>query len=169
MSTYVGSSACNILESFSDAHVHILKDKFQVTHIVKVLRRFIFIHPSKEGCEHALDSFIALTKLIGVPLAEKKIVRPTQVLTLLGMEIDSGNMQTALPEEKVDDYLSEILNLQELSHTNLRKFRSLIEKLAFAICVISAGKCFLRRMYNTTIGKPNLWREWKYPKKLKMI
>ena len=39
-------SACNIFESFSDALVHILKDKFQVTHVVKV-RRFSFYTPNE--------------------------------------------------------------------------------------------------------------------------
>ena len=44
------SSVCNIFESFSDALVYILKDKFQINHVVKVLDDFLFIHPSKEGC-----------------------------------------------------------------------------------------------------------------------
>ena len=147
------SSACNMFESFSDAIMHILKEKFQVSHVVKVLDDFLLVHPTEEGCEHAIDSFIALTELIGVSLAEMETVRPTKVLTFLGVEIDSCNMQTALPEDKVNDYPREILILQELSHTNLRKFRSVMGKLAFATCVMTARRRFLRRINNATIGK----------------
>ena len=57
-------SACNIFESFSDAIVHNRKDKFQESHVVKVLVDFLFIQSTIEGCEHATDSFIALTKLM---------------------------------------------------------------------------------------------------------
>ena len=39
------------------------------------------------------------------------------------------------------------------THTTLENFKSVIGKLQFATCVMSAGHCFLRRMHNATIGK----------------
>ena len=153
---------CKIFESLSNAIVHILKDKFQVSHLVKVLDDLLFIHPTEEGCEHALDSSIALNKLIGVHLAENKDGTPNP-----SPQIHSCNMQTALPEEKVNSYLGEVLNLQALSHINLRKFRSVIGKLSFATCVMTAGKCFLRRMYNATIGKAKPLARVEIPESIK--
>ena len=49
-------------------------------------------------------------------------------------------MQTALPEEKVNNFLEEVVGLQTLSHTILRKFKSVIGKLSFCYLCQVSGK-----------------------------
>lgn len=66
------SSASKIFGNFSDALVFIIKDKFPVSHVVKVLDDFLFIGDNEDECADALDSSIAIAKLIGLPLAEHK-------------------------------------------------------------------------------------------------
>ena len=144
------SSACNIFEKFSDALVFILKDTFRVKHIVKVLDDFLFIGDTEGECADALESFLAIAKLIRLPLAAHKTVRPTTCLEFLGVQIDSANRMTALPLNKVSKYRDEVTELLKLRHTTLNKFKSVIGKLSFATCIMPAGRCFIRRMHDAT-------------------
>ena len=79
------SSSCNIFERFSDALVYILRESYGVNNVVKILDDFMFIEPSRRMFQSALDSFLSLAKLLGVPLSEKKTVLPTTAITFLGV------------------------------------------------------------------------------------
>ena len=61
------AASCKIFERFSDALVYILKTKYKVQHIVKVLDDFLLQGNTKKECQHALNSFIHLAKTIGNP------------------------------------------------------------------------------------------------------
>ena len=89
------SSACAIFEKFSDALLFILKDKFHVKHVVKVLDDYLFIGGKEEECADALDSSIAIAKLTGHPLAEHKTVRSTKLIEFLGVHLDCPNADCA--------------------------------------------------------------------------
>jgi len=147
------SSSCNIFEKFSDALVYILNTHYGESNVVKILDDFLFIGDTEESCNRALDSFISLTTLIGVPLSDDKTVRATKVIQFLGITLDSTKMEASLPIGKVNKYGKDVEMLMNQTHTTFRAFRSVIGKLQFSTCIISAGHCFLRRMYNAMIGK----------------
>ena len=83
---------------------------------------------------------------LGVPIAEEKLQGPTTCITYLGIEIDSNDMATRLPEEKLHEIkllLSDCVTKRKCSK---RQLLSLIGKLLFAAKVVKPGRLFLRRL-----------------------
>jgi len=119
------SSSCNIFEKFSDSLSWILSYHYDVNTIVKVLDDFLFIGNGHSETLRQLNHFRTMCKDVGVPIAEHKTEDPVKCLTFLGLEIDTARMETML---------------------------SIIGKLQFSTCVVTVGKCFLRRLYDATIG-----------------
>ena len=147
------SSACKIFEKFSDSLKFILKSIFKVKHVVKVIDDFLFIGKTYEECNYALNSFRTMCKFINVPIAEKKTVDPTHCLTFLGIQLDTLNNIASIPRDKILSYKNVLLDDLKKDELSLKDLQSLIGKLQFSTVIITCGRCFLRRLYNGTIGK----------------
>ena len=145
-------SSCAIFERFSDALLYILKTKYKVTNVVKVLDDFLFLGSTRAECEKGLTAFREIAKIINLPIAEHKTLGPTRVLTFLGIEIDTVLQQVRIPEDKLQENLLLIAKAVKDPNLTLRELKSLIGKLGFASNVISAGKTFLRRLHDCTVG-----------------
>lgn len=80
----------------------------------------------------------------------EKVIGPATQLTILGIELDTMQMQARLPEEKLAALLEELDMFSCLAQSRdtctKRQLLSLIGKLAFACKVIPAGRIFLRRL-----------------------
>ena len=146
-------SSCKIFERFSDALIFILGQKYQVHSVVKVIDDFLFLAPTQVECQRALDAFKDLAKSIGLPLAAHKTVGPTRVISFLGIEINTIKGTCNLPPEKLEKYLELVNSALSWEKISMRDAKSLIGKLNFASAVIPAGRTFLRRMYELTVGK----------------
>ena len=147
--------SCRIFESFSDAILWILQEKFSISGIVKVLDDFLFVHNDPQLCQHALNTFISLCQEIGVPIAHHKTAGPARIMIFLGIELDSIAMEARLPLDKLENYSKNVKSLSTQKSTTLRTLKSVIGQLIFATSVIPAGRAFLRRLHNLTIGKIN--------------
>ena len=147
------SSACKVFERVSDSLVFILKNHFGVRKVVKYLDDFLFIADTHMECLKALQSFEQMCGMLNIPIAAHKTVHPCTELTFLGYQIDSVRMLVSIPKEKIDSYSVDIRKLMETSSTTLREIKSLIGKLQFVVNVITAGRCFIRRLINLTVGK----------------
>ena len=104
-------------------------------------------------CQYGLDCFIHLCGLLAIPLAEEKTVPPAQCVTFLGVCIDTLSQSVSIPVEKVASYVVALDALLMKGDCSLRDFKSLIGKLQFTCLVIPAGRAFLRRMHDATVGK----------------
>ena len=147
--------SCRIFEDFSDAIIWILQHRYNITNVVKVLDDFLFISHDLHTCQHYLSTFIHLCQHIGVPIAHNKTEGPAQVLTFLGIELDSVNMQARLPDDKLHKYRTNVHHIANSSTCTLREIKSVIGQLTFTTSVIPPGRAFLRRLHNLTIGKLN--------------
>ena len=145
-------SSCKIFERFSDALVYILATKFNVHLVVKVIDDFLFLAPTFDECQRALNAFRELAISINLPLAEHKTVGPSQVITFLGIEIDTLDSSCKLPQEKLSEYLELVENSLELDNIAMKEAKALLGKLNFASAVVPAGRTFLRRLYSLTSG-----------------
>ena len=88
---------------------------------------------------------------LGVPVAYHKTAGPTQIITFLGIKLDTLNMVARLPIDKLDKYKHELKLAMTHDKLTLRELKSLIGKLQFATAVVRPGRAFLRRLYNMTI------------------
>ena len=143
------SSACKIFERFSSALKFILVSVYKVKHVVKLLDDFLFIGGTEAECRYALESFEHLCSITGVPLAHEKTVGPATSVTFLGVNLDTDSGHASIPVNKVTDYASAIEHTLQTRSLTLRELQSLTGKLNFTCCVITTGRCFLRRLYNS--------------------
>ncbi|CAG2196116.1 unnamed protein product [Mytilus edulis] len=81
-------------------------------------------------CSVALNTFLTLSKTLGVPIKDEKTQLPTTCITIYGIEIDSRAMVARLPKDKIAKFW---VSLTYLS-------------------VVVPGRAFLRRLFDLTIG-----------------
>ena len=153
------SSSCKIFEAVSTSLKWIMNHKLGTANIVKVLDDFLFVAESEQECAYALRKFIFLCEELGIPLAMNKTTGPTQILTFLGIELDTLLMTARLPADKLQKYRNTIISLMAQSKVTLRELKSIIGMLQFATTVVTPGRPFLRRLYDLTIhaNKPHYY------------
>ena len=146
------SSSCMIFERFSSSLKWILNTHYNVVNVVKVLDDFMFIGKTESLCALYLKSFINMCSLINIPIANHKTMGPTKKLTFLGIELDSMNMLARLPHEKLIRYSKNVDDMLNSSSCSLKTLNTITGQLQFSTTVIKAGRPFLRRLYDATIG-----------------
>ncbi|VDI00834.1 Hypothetical predicted protein [Mytilus galloprovincialis] len=103
-------------------------------------------------CSVALNTFLTLSKTLGVPIKDEKTQLPTTCITIYGIEIDSRAMVARLPKDKIAKILG-LLNIFKVKKkVILRELQSLLGLLNFACSVVVPGRAFLRRLFDLTIG-----------------
>ena len=138
------ASSCKIFELFSSALEWIVKNYLVDVKVVHVLDDFLFIAPTLQKCQSALDLFIRLCQDIGVPLAPEKTEGPSQVLIFLGIQLDSVNMLASLPPDKVEKFLSIINDFLTSKSVTLKQIQSLCGMLNFACSIVIPARAFTR-------------------------
>lgn len=153
--------SCKIFETISDGIKYIL-NKFGVVNMVKILDDFLFGGVSKRQCQLTLDVHIRLLNYLNIPIAwDKTSDQPTHVITFLGVQINTLNMTSQLPIDKLERYSNDIDSALDRSSMQIREIQAIIGKLQFATCVVPCGKAFLRRMINL-LPKTRLYKpHWK--------
>ena len=114
--------------------------------IVVYLDDFLIIENSRERCLQAQQCLIQLLRMLGFSIAWEKVEGPTQVLTFLGVQINTVDDLLVLPEEKVREFeilVNEVLMCKRIS---LKKLQSLAGKLNWASSVVRGGRTYLRRI-----------------------
>ena len=145
------SSACSIFNRFSSALQWIAVKKLKISSVQKMLDDFLIITASREQCAKNLHKFMELCKILGVPLAPDKTVGPTQVLTFLGIELDTVKKEARLPRDKLTKCREQIEQILGKKSVYLRDLQSIIGLLNFCTSVVP-GAAFLRRLIDLTIG-----------------
>ena len=141
-------SAPKIFTVVADALQYILQEQ-GVSHIMHYLDDFLlFGSPGTSDYQKALHTAMQECSRLGVPIAEHKTEGPTQVLTFLGIEVDTGRMEVRLPSEKLQCLQGEIKSWSGKKSTTKRCLLSLIDQLQHACCVVRPGRTFLHRMIN---------------------
>lgn len=120
--------------------------------LVVYLDDFLIISKSKEQCALALQILIKLLRKLGFSIHWGKVVDPTQIITFLGVELDSICMSLRLPHDKLMSIREELQGFINRKRTTKRQLQSLAGKLSWAASVVRGGRVFLRRIFNQ-IGK----------------
>ena len=150
------SVSCNKFELLSTAIQWILTHKLKVHHMSHILDDFMFLGPSdSRQCALSLQAFFSLSESIGLPIKQEKTVLPSTCVQLHGLEVCSVAMEVRLPQDKVQKAL-QLLHICANKRTiKLKQLQSLIGTLSFATKAVVAGRTFLRRLINLTIGVNN--------------
>ena len=109
---------------------------------------FIVVAPTEESCKKAMSILIDVLQNLGFVIAWKKVVIPSQLVTYLGISIDSVNMTLSLPTHKVMKLKSLVYDFRGKSKTSVKELQVLSGHLAHASTVVRGGRTFSRRVIN---------------------
>lgn len=144
-----------IFNTFADALWWILSTLFGIKSLIHYLDDFFLANSSEASCALDKDTILAVFEALGVPVSLDKLVGPSQIITYLGIEIDSRLGIIRLPEEKLKELLSLLEKWLHQKKCTKRELLSLIGKLSFACKVVKPGRMFLRRLIDlsTTVER----------------
>ena len=117
--------------------------------VVVYLDDFLVIGENKQRCYEAFETLVALLEDLGFTISQHKLVRPTQRLTFLGVELDTTNCTMSLPSGKLDELLHLVTEFQSRKRATRKQLQCLAGKLNWACRVIYGGRTFLRRILDT--------------------
>ena len=146
------SISCKIFECFSTAIQWIAQTHLSITYMLHILDDFFIAERTEQDCGRHLDNFTNLCSIIGIPLAPEKTEGPSQILSFAGIELDTTIMQARLPVEKIKKYLQQVQEVTNKKKVTLRELQSIIGALNHCCYIIPAGRAFLRRLIDLTIG-----------------
>ncbi|XP_054839956.1 uncharacterized protein LOC129332750 [Eublepharis macularius] len=134
-------------ERFSSFLEWELQRRFKCRDTCHYLDDFMFIGPAGTAqCASLLAGFVSLAGELGVPLAQEKTEGPSQVMTFLGIELDTVHQSLRLPTDKVRK-LREILSaFKGKRKASLLDLQQLVGSLNFACKAVAPGRPFLRRL-----------------------
>ena len=127
-----------------------------VMHGLHYLDDFLFIDQAGTSHDNSqLRIALRTCQMLGVPTAPDKVHEPSNVLTFLGIEIDSTSLQLRLPEPKLTELRQTLERWREKNSCTKRELLSLVGQLHHASAVVKPGHTFLRRLIDlsTTVTK----------------
>ena len=115
--------------------------------IVHYLDDFLVIAANKQQCQEHLDALLTLFSELRVPIANDKTITPAQIITFLGIELDTNTFRARLPQDKLVEYRTALQEYLNSPKTRKKALDSLIGKLSFVASVILV-RAILRRLIN---------------------
>ena len=146
------SVSCAVFERFSSFLQACCRRIASSKGILHYLDDFFFVGWAADECAHLMRCFRAMCDRFGIPIADEKTEGPVQVITYLGLEIDSTELQVRVPKEKLRVLLSMLDDFASKSKLTLRQLQSLTGSLNFVCKAIAPGRAFLRRLIDLTRG-----------------
>ena len=149
-------SAPKIFCAISDGLEWVLHQR-SLIHLVKYIDDFLVAGSAgSPACQSSVTEMCSVCEELGIPLAMDKLEGPAQVITFLGIELDSANMQIRLPWAKLLRLQAELCKWSDRKACRKKDLLSLIGQLAHACKVVPAGRTFLRRMIDLSTRAQSL-------------
>ena len=115
--------------------------------IVNYLDDFITIADTFQECSEARDTVVKLLRFLGFHVAYEKLVSPSQIVTYLGIIIDSTRMELRLPEGKLVKLVKQLDCLENKNRVSKKDLESLGGLLSHCSHIIRGGKIFCKNVY----------------------
>ena len=141
-----GRSSPFIFNSFADLLCWILHYVFLIAYVIHYLDDYFWCNASYDSCLRDKENLLECWHDLGVPIAPDKLEGPATSMIFLGIEIDSVEGVTRLPDEKLAEVLSILGDWHGKKKCTKRDLLSLIGSLSHAAKVIKPGRLFLRRL-----------------------
>ena len=145
------SSSCFIFECFSSGLQWIAQERLGIQHMVHILDDFLILGPANSSvCQLNLQRFLQLCSSLGVPIKLEKTESARQVITFMGLELDSSVMEARLPADKLEKLRTILDKYCKSRKIKLKDLQSLLGLLNFCCNVVLPGRAFLRRLTDLT-------------------
>ena len=136
--------ACKIFTCVSNAIARIMAKKG--VRIVNYLDDFLIISDNKQKCWLDLDESINTLVKLGLDINWGKVAPPCQLITFLGVAIDTVNRTLSLPTQKLSELKDLVSVWLKKKRASKREILSLCGRLNWACRVVRGGRTFLRRL-----------------------
>ena len=149
-------SSPGIFNRFADLVCWVLCNKFNINSLVHYSDDYFLVCGDNLSFAIAeLNKLLKAFKDLNVPLAQEKIIGPVNVITYLGIEINSNNLTISIPQEKYLELMHILPNWVTRTTVKKQQLLSLIGKLSFICKVVRPGRIFLRRLIDlsTSVNK----------------
>ena len=124
-----------LMQAGAPLHIHYLDDYL------------FFLPPGFQSAQGALLHIITILDRLGVSVSTQKIERPSQVVTFLGIVIDTIRGKLRLPAAKVDHIRDQVRRWLGRRSVRYTEFESLLGHLSHATTVIRQGRIFLQHLF----------------------
>ena len=109
---------------------------------------FLIVGNDSEECQIGLNTLITIVRLLGFSVAWEKTLGPTQIITFLGVRINSIDYTLSLPEDKVNNLGNLLTRFFRRKRASCKQLQSLAGKLSWAAHVVNGGTIDLQRVLN---------------------
>ena len=121
--------------------------------VVGYLDDFLIVARTKQECERGFLLIIAFLRFLGMLVNEVKCEEPTQLITFLGIELETASKQGECTAKLSNDRLNRVVkSCQEVASrrvTDRKKLESLMGLLVFCCQVVFGASVYLRTGFAT--------------------
>lgn len=117
-----------------------------VTFVCHYLDDSLTVANDKNTCYDNLSIMLKTCSELGLQVQPKKLVTPSTCVEMLGIIIDSKNMQLRVSKQRLADITLELQSWVSKRSCTKRQLLSLIGKLEFLCKVVRHGRTFIRRL-----------------------
>ncbi len=146
------SISCSVFEKFATFLEAYIRSKLAGSSLIHYLDDFLGGDRSGTACRDAMSTFQRCLAELNVPIATEKTEGPSEIITFLGLELDSERMIVRIPSDKIADVVNKIQVMLSGQKTTLKAMQSLIGSLNFCCRAIVIGRPFCRRLINAICG-----------------
>ena len=108
---------------------------------------FVAVGTTGSGeCKRSLQLFRETCMRLGMPLDKNKTEGPAEIITFLGIKIDSINMELRLPQEKLSELLNLLKKWRGMKICRKRDLQSIAGSLNHTSVSVRTGRSFKRRL-----------------------
>ena len=144
------SISCAIFQAISDGIAFLVK--FRTSYpLINYLDDFFFAALLKQWCDYQVRMFLHICQEIQFPVALEKTYWGTNLLTFLGLLLDTTNQLICIPVEKLEKALN-LVNYfltKKSKKVTVREVQKLTGVLNFLCNCVVPGRAFLRRLYSS--------------------
>ena len=143
------SISCAIFQEFSDSIAYLVKHRTNKP-LVNYLDDFLFAALCKAICDGQIRVFLDICDTICFPVSLEKTFWGTQLLTFLGLLIDTINQKICIPLDKLEKARTMVAYMLDKRNKKitLLKLQQLTGFLNFLCKCIVPGRAFVRRLYS---------------------
>lgn len=160
------SKSPQIFEKLSQAVCKIMRDTYKVK-IVAYLDDYLCIADSYDECLSAGNILMNLLRRLGFSLNYNKIQGPNNVLTFLGICLDTLNMTLELPATKLCTFKSDLIVFKNRAKVTKRQIQSILGKINWATQCIYGGRFHMRRLLDKMCDLKKPWHRSRVNKDMK--
>ena len=142
-----------IFNQFADLICWVLQNNYGLQHLVHYADDFFLVSSNNENvAQKDLTCMCNAFDELNIPLADEKIIGPSDIITYLGIEIKSKLLTISVPKDKYNELMETLRSWLNKNSCTKRQLLSLIGKLSFICKVVRPGRIFLRRLINLSMS-----------------